>query len=117
MMSSMIGTCIVTADCPTVLECISFQGKERRINIPREIGVNYYQFGIHLLDDHNGIRVLNIEQDYRETERITMQIIQEWASGKGKKPVNWKTLTDVLCDIELCALASEIEAAKSASSQ
>ena len=46
-----------------------------------------------------------------------MHIIQEWANGRGKKPVNWKTLTDVLRDIELCALANEIEAVKLASSQ
>ena len=42
-------------------------------------------------------------------------ILQEWATGKGKKPATWQTLTEVLRDIELCVLASEIEAVKLAS--
>ena len=33
-------------------------------------------------------------------------------TGRGKKPVTWKTLTTVLRDIELGALASEIEVIK-----
>lgn len=103
----------LAAGRPTVRDCIRFQGRERRINIPQEIGTKYCQFGIHLLNDHNGTRVKNIEHScHKESERINLNIIQEWVAGKGKKPVNWKTLTEVLHDIELCALASEIEAVK-----
>ena len=93
-------------------ECTRFPGKQRTINIPQEIGTNYYQFGLHLLNDPNGTRVRNIERDYRETERINTEILQEWATGRGKKPVTWETLTEVLHDIELRALASEIEEVK-----
>ena len=104
---------VANADCPTVLECTRFRGRERRINIPQEIGSNYYYFGLYLLDDLNGTRVRNLELEYRQNaERINTEILQEWATGKGKKPVSWKTLTEVLCDIKLCALASEIEAVK-----
>ena len=102
----------VTADCPTVLECTKFQGRQRTINIPQEIGPNYYYFGLHLLDDPNGTRVRNIERDYREIERINTEILREWVTGRGKKPVTWETLTEVLRDIELGDLASEIEAVK-----
>ena len=93
-----------------MLECTKFRGRERTINIPQEIGTNYYYFGLHLLDDPNGTRVRNIERDYREIERINTEILREWVTGRGKKPVTWETLTEVLCDIELGALASEIEA-------
>ena len=66
-----------------------------------------------LLDDPNGTRVNNIERKHREdAERINTDILREWATGRGKKPVTWETLTDVLRDIELSALASEIEAVK-----
>ena len=100
----------VTADCLTVLECIRFQGRQRTINIPQEIGPNYYYFGLHLLDDPNGTRVRNLELEYRQnTERINTEILREWVTGRGKKPVTWKTLTEVLRDIELNVLASEIE--------
>ena len=95
-----------------MLECTRFQGRQRTINIPQEIGPNYYYFGLHLLDDPNGTRVRNIERDYREIERINTEILREWVTGRGKKPVTWKTLTEVLRLIELCALASKIEEVK-----
>ena len=96
------------------MECITFQGMKRTINIPREIGSNYSQFGILLLNDHNGTRVSNIEDKHRgDTVQINTEILQEWASGRGKKPVSWETLIEVLCDIGFGALASEIEVMKS----
>ena len=103
---------VTTIDCPTVLERTKFRGRERTINIPQEIASNYYYFGLHLLDDPNGTRVKNIEHDYRKIEQINTEILQEWATGRGKKPVSWETLIEVLCDIELGTLASEIEAVK-----
>ena len=42
-----------------------------------------------------------------------IEVIEEWVAGKGIHPVNWKTLTEVLRDIELSRLAEEIEATKS----
>ena len=105
--------CIVIADCPTVLECIRFPGRQRAINISQEIGTKYGQFGTLLLNDPNGARVSNIERKHRgDAEQINTEILREWATGRGKKPVNWETLTKVLREIELCTLASEIEAVK-----
>ena len=96
-----------------MLECTRFQGLGRTINIPQEIGSNYYYFGLHLLNDPNGTRVQNIEHKHREdAERINTEILREWATGRGKKPVTWKTLTEVLRDIELGTLANEIEVMK-----
>ena len=86
-----------------------FPGRGGTINIPQEIGSNYYHFGLHLLDDPNGARVCNMERDYREIERINTEILREWSTGTGKKPVTWETLTTVLHDTGLGALASEIE--------
>ena len=90
-----------------------FQVRERTINIPREIGPNYSQFGILLLNDHNGTRVSNIEYKHRgDTVQINTEILREWATGRGKKPVSWETLTEVLRNIGLSILASEIEVVK-----
>ena len=109
----MLFVCTVTADCPTVVECIRSPGRQRTINIPQQIGSNYYYFGLYLLDDPNGTRVRNLELEYRpNAERINTEILCEWVTGRGKKPVTWKTLTIVLRDIELGALASEIEVIK-----
>ena len=105
--------CTVTADCPTVLQCITFPGRQRTINIPREIGSNYSQFGILLLNDPNGTNVSNIEHKHRgDAVQISTEILREWATGRGMKPVSWKTLTTVLHNIELGTLASEIEVIK-----
>ena len=105
--------CIVIADCPTVLECIRFPGRQRTINIPQEIGTKYSQFGTLLLNDPNGARVSNIECKHRgDAEEINTEILREWATGRGKNPVTWETMTKVLRDIELSVLASEIEVIK-----
>ena len=83
------------------------------INIPQEIGTSYRQFGIFLLNDPNGTRTRNIEHNNREyAEKINTEILTGWATGNGKTPVSWETLVEVLRDIGLGTLASEIEVAK-----
>ena len=96
-----------------MMELVRFRGRERRINIPQEISTKYPQFGILLLEDTNGTRVRNMEYKHRgDVEQINMEILQEWVSGRGRLPVSWVTLTEVLQDVELCELASDIEAVK-----
>ena len=41
-----------------------------------------------------------------------MEILEEWIAGRGKRPVTWSTLIEVLHDIELSTLAREIAAVK-----
>ena len=91
--------------------CIRFRG---RINIPQEIGVKYGDFGLLQLDDHNGTRIRALALKHmNDANEINIEIIERWVAGKGKHPVTWKTLTHVLCDIELSTLAEETEAIKS----
>ena len=47
-----------------------------------------------------------------DAERINTEILKEWLTGRGKQPVTWATLVEVLHDIELSTLAGEIEAVK-----
>ena len=95
---------------PTLIECIRFRGRERRINIPQEIGVKYYQFGLLLLENDT---IHSIAHKHREdAERINIEVLEEWVAGRGKHPVTWQTLTQVLRDIELRTLAVEIEEVK-----
>ena len=47
-----------------------------------------------------------------DAEQINMEVLQHWMTGRGKHPVTWKTLTQVLHDIELRTLAGEIEVVK-----
>ena len=100
-------------DRVTLIECIKFEGEKRIISIPREIGVKYCDFGLFLLDDPNGVRTRALAHKHNNNaNEINREIIEEWVSGKGKHPVTWKTLTQILRDIELSTLAEEIEAIK-----
>ena len=101
-------------DQVTLIECIRFQGERRRINIPQEIGVKYNDFGLFLLDDPNGVKIHALALKHmNNANEINREIIEEWVAGKGRHPITWKTLTQVLRDIELSTLAEEIEAIKS----
>ena len=96
-----------------MIECIRFRGRERRINIPQEIGIKYYQFGLLLLEDDTGARIqVLIHKHMKDAEQINIEILQQWLAGRGKHPITWKILTEVLYDIELSTLAREIEAVK-----
>ena len=41
-----------------------------------------------------------------------MKVLQEWIAGRGKLPVCWDTLIEVLQDIDLGTLADDIAAVK-----
>ena len=88
------------------------------VNILVEIATRYVQFGTFLLDDKSGSRVkIMARKHHDDAERINMEIIQEWLTARGKQPVTWATLVEVLHDIEHSTLASEIEAVKHSQDQ
>lgn len=96
---------------PTMMELITFIGHDRVFSIPKKIGTRWPQFGIHLLQDETGASVLSIADKHGgDAEKINFEILHEWLTGRGKQPVIWKTLTDVLNDAGLAELASDIEA-------
>ena len=100
-------------DRPTLIECVRFRGRERRINIPQEIGIQFYDFSKFLLEDDTGARTRSIAYKHRDdAEQINMEVLRQWINGRGKHPVTWETLTEVLRDSELNTLAGEIEAVK-----
>ena len=103
----------LTGDQPTLNELIKFQGRKGRINIPQEIGTNFTNFGILLLNEQRGNRIDSIIHECRDNpEKITLRIFQEWIAGRGKLPVSWDTLIEVLRDIDLGTLADDIAAVK-----
>ena len=112
-LSGICDTIPLTGDQPTLIEQIRFRGRERRINVPQQIGTNFKKFGILLLEDENGARIQSIVHDCRgNSGQITIKILQEWIAGRGKLPVSWDTLIEVLRDIDLGTLADDIAAVK-----
>ena len=94
-------------------ELITFPGKNGKIDISEEIGINYKRFGILLLNDPNGVRVDAIEKKLREVSKdINLEILSKWVNGSGKQPVTWKTLVDILVEIGLTTLANDIKAVR-----
>ena len=80
------------------------------IKIIQEIGINYHNLGICLLNDGTCAVTNAIEAQYRsDVNRITETILHRWLQGPGRKPKSWNTLITVLREIELNVLAQDIE--------
>ena len=95
---------------PTLIDMMLFQGKKRRFSIPREIGKDFYTFGMLLLNDPNGKQISNIRHKYHnDVEEINNEILQEWVKGIS---VTWETLVKTLKNVELNSLAEEIAEVK-----
>ena len=78
-------------------------------NIPREVGVKYFDFGTHLLQDPTGAHLRDLEHQLsKDGEEINRHILTEWLSGEGR-PVTWATLVEVLNIIGMGELAKQIE--------
>ena len=82
-----------------------------QLNIIQSIGTRYYDLGILLLEDHNGVMVDSFKSEHQLiTEAITRAIFQRWITGTGRKPTTWRTLVDVLRQCQLAAQADAIDA-------
>ena len=100
---------LYVGECPTMMELIRFRGRSRRINVPKEIDTKCYQFGVLLLKDETGTRTETvIRKHFNDAEQISMEIFKLWFAGEGEQPVTWGTLVEVLRDVELATLASDI---------
>ena len=95
---------------PNLPKLLSFPGKGgAKINIPQRIGTKYFQFGVQLLHDETGEEIDAVGAKCREdVEQINSEILKLWVRGKGK-PLSWDVLIDVLKDVGLGTLASDIE--------
>ena len=94
-------------------ELLYFIGKRGCLNFPKEISTDYNEFGLHLLEDSKGTLLKAIVRKYGESAfEINMDIIMQWLRGKGKNPTSWRTLSEVLRQIQLTELANEVDYAK-----
>ena len=79
-------------------------------SILEQIGIHYWDLGVQLLNDTTGaVTQAIIKQYHHDATEINREILQRWIQGKGKSPVEWATLVEVLKDIGLSELACEIE--------
>ena len=98
-------------------ELLNFKVGDRNINIPREIGCKYQNFGAQLLQEHTSAHIDDLEHRYRGNgEEINRHILQEWLEGRGRKPITWATLATILRNAEKGELAAKLEAFSSVQS-
>ena len=99
---------------PTLRELLKFtRADKRKINIAEEIADEYKMFGTFLLEDDTGQKVRSMEiKHHFDPSKINTQILEEWIKGKGKQPLTWGTLIEVLREIELTTLANDISTIK-----
>ena len=94
---------------PTLMELIRFPMPDRKVNLAEIIGVNYFDFGVLLLEDETGDQMSAIEKERRgNASDIIRHTFRLWLQGKGRQPVSWDTLVTVLQDIGLNKLARDI---------
>ena len=92
---------------PTIRDLMSITVGQ--LNIIQSIGTRYYDLGIPLLEDDNGVLVDALtSQHQHNAEAITRAIFQRWITGTGRKPTTWRTLVDVLRQCQLAAQADVI---------
>ena len=77
------------------------------LDIHKDVGNNYEVFGTFLLIDETGMVVAGIKDSCRTAQSITIQILQEWLSGKGES-ITWQSLVKALCSSELNNLAKKV---------
>ena len=94
----------------TLPQLICFKTRSGSISVLDHIGTNYWKLGILLLDDATGADTQAIiEHHHEDAIKINLQIFRKWIEGKGKLPVEWSTLVEVLKDIGLSELAIKME--------
>ena len=99
---------------PTFPELKRFPQKDEFINIAEQIGKDYSDFGIFILDDKTGSKVTAIAKTERgDSAAVTAEILRLWLQGKGRMPVTWQTLIKCLQDTGLNTLANDIKSAMS----
>ena len=95
-----------------LMNLVCFRGRSRIINVPVEIGTQYFLFGTILLNDRSGVIVPQIAAEFLgNAERINMEILRRWVQGSGVEDRSWGCLLRMLRDSGRAALAEEMEEA------
>ena len=78
------------------------------IKIAQQIGEQYYLLGSLLLQDDMGELTSIIVDQHQHQHNVALineRILVRWLQGKGKQPVSWSTLINVLKTMGLSELA------------
>ena len=95
---------------PTLPKLLNFKTSSGTMNLVKQIGADYNMLGAFLLQDDDGTITDAITEEYHHNVfKVNYDILKQWIQGKGRQPVKWSTLIEVLKNIELSELAKKIE--------
>ena len=94
-------------------ELLALQGKDKTIDIVKEIGVQWRVVGIHLLNDESGATIEAIDEQFRgNVQAINLEILGRWLQRKGvRRACTWRELLEVLRKAHCVELAESVEEA------
>lgn len=87
----------------TSLKCPS--GK--KLKIISALASQWKKFGIHLNFDETGYTLRNIKKEC--SEECCIEMMEMWLEGKGRQPVTWATLIELLEDAEHKSIAEQLK--------
>eukprot|EP00731_Ephydatia_muelleri_P015125 Em0008g845a len=94
------------------LKLTDANGEKQTLNVIRRAIKEYKNLGMLLLNDKNCRFVKTLERKHRnDPQEITEEIFGTWIENKGPTPVDWGALIGVFQQVELNALADEIQGA------
>ena len=89
---------------------MEFPTASGNIDVTTKVGMKYEKLGTLLLGDTDGAVVPTIIFECQQkADKIMLEILRRWLSGKGRQPVTWKTLTGCMRSSGLPELASLME--------
>jgi hypothetical protein len=113
----MYYSCILHSDAKPTLAKLGVlrttQGK--KIKIIERVAPFWQRLGDQLEFDESGSKVTTIKADHSTSEACCRAMFQHWLNGNGLTPCSWRTLIDLLDDLDEVVLAQDIQSALSAS--
>ena len=105
--------CYIThaGEKPTIQQLQAFPGPDKKkIRVHEQIGTKYTDLAVFLLGDDTRVKVETFAMKHsQDPDRINLEILSNWLQGLGKQPVTWRTLVQVLRDLDLKSVANDIE--------
>ncbi len=99
---------IHVGDRPKMTQLRSFKLRTgTTIDLVSNIAPDYRKVGQLLLEGSNEVDILEMSNHY-QTKDIADRILGDWLNGKGKLPVTWGTLIDVLQESGLSILVYDV---------
>ena len=81
-----------------------------KVEIIKTIASKWKKFGIHFDFDEQGHILDTIAEKYpRDPIGCCTEMMKTWLEGRGRQPVTWATLTELLKDNEYNDLAQQLE--------